>query len=639
MINAQRLQESRMFICRFLTCFFFANVIIFWIVGAGYLNAILTNAALFNNSMVAADSLIGKSFVVIFAVVNYLSYLMFLALIPGIFVYFISFFIPNRRFIFLISIFMASIAVIALLVDSRVFSLFKFHLNETLIRFVFSPQWREVFDFSNLEILLIAVFIVLILIIESGLAWFVYKKMVFFISVKFLKNIAYFWISCMVFSYLTLIITISKTNNLLSQQIPNLPLFTQIVSYTIPDPNGQEIIRRYSETNFTSPNYPDKPLHYPQHLMHCQKPTKPYNIFFIMVDSLRFDSIQEKFMPNVASFAATAWQFNHHLSGGNATQAGLFSLFYSISSNYWTATISQKIRPVFFDLLERFGYHMEIIWSSELTNPPFDKNVFLQIKNIKENVTNEHDSGAWDRETTQQAILFLKSNKNKKEPFFLHLFYDAPHGFCGFQSYPTPFEPFKNHCSRLIFSNNSDPAPFYNRYLNSVKFVDGEIGKVLDAIKEGGYLENSIIVFTSDHGQEFNDNHQNYWGHSSNFTDAEVKVPMLLYWPHESAKQFDHLTSSYDVIPSLLTRLFGCSNPMSDYSLGQNLWESAGRLPFLLAGSYINMAIIEPDRLTTLETSGRIVITDKKAAPLPKATPRPHIMEAALVLLRKYFSG
>jgi len=159
----------------------------------------------------------------------------------------------------------------------------------------------------------------------------------------------------------------------------------------------------------------------------------------------------------------------------------------------------------------------------------------------------------------------------------------------------------------------------------------------LKSIEKQGYLKNSIVIFTSDHGQEFNDNRQNYWGHAGNFTKAQVQVPFVIYWPGEKPNKISYLTSGYDLVPTLLKRLFACKNPTADYSIGQHLWARDERLPFVLAGSYVNMGLIEPDRLTTLETSGSINITDTKAAPLANAKPRINTIKQALGLMRRYF--
>lgn len=103
------------------------------------------------------------------------------------------------------------------------------------------------------------------------------------------------------------------------------------------------------------------------------------------------------------------------------------------------------------------------------------------------------------------------------------------------------------------------------------------------------------------------------------------------------ARRFDYLTSSYDIVPTLLQLVFACKNPISDYSIGYNLLIEGNRAPFLLVGSYINMGIFEADRATALETSGRITITGLKAEPLDGAAPRMDIVTRALDLMRRYY--
>ena len=60
-------------------------------------------------------------------------------------------------------------------------------------------------------------------------------------------------------------------------------------------------------------------------------------------------------MPNVMAFAEQHSMFSNHVSGGNATQPGLFSIFYSIPGSYWTAAMSQEKSPVLMELLAQYG--------------------------------------------------------------------------------------------------------------------------------------------------------------------------------------------------------------------------------------------------------------------------------------------
>lgn len=561
--------------------------------------------------------------------------MMALAFIPGLFILLFAYLVPRKRFIWSLSVATATLSLMLLIINNCVFSLFKFHLSMPILNLVFNGQWYDVFDFSAREMEIAFAVFVLICALELYIAFLVWHKII--LTEQFLigRTIVVFWLGGFLFSYFTLLHSIDKNNNLFSQQTPNLPFYNQLIVYLIPDKNAADILYRYGEDHFYQPIFSNDHLNYPLHAMSCDKPENPPNIILIMIDSLRFDSVHPRYMPNLAEFAEQSWQFKKYLSGGNSTQPGLFSLFYSIPSNYWTAALEQNISPILTQLLLKYSYAMRVIWSSEMINPPFDKTIYRGISDRDLFTASGDDIGNRDRFVTEEAIKFL-ANKNQ-HPFFLNLFYDAPHGYCREQSFSAPYQPAIKECSRIAMTNEVDPIPYYNRYLNTVHFIDGELAKLLASIKKEGYLNNSIILITSDHGQEFNDNKQNYWGHAGNFTDAQVQVPLIIHWPGQSPRVIDYLTSSYDVVPTLLQRIFNCQNPLIDYSIGQDLLEVNNRLPFVLTGSYSNIGLIESDRLTTLRTSGGVVITNVRGESLPNAKPRNSSLKKALELMRLYY--
>ena len=114
-------------------------------------------------------------------------------------------------------------------------------------------------------------------------------------------------------------------------------------------------------------------------------------------------------------------------------------------------------------------------------------------------------------------------------------------------------------------------------------------------------------------------------------------MPLIIHWPGEPARIIEYVTTHYDVLPTLLQKHFLSKNPVSDYSIGQNLLKNEGRRPYVLAGSYVGMGIIEQDRLTNLLSSGDIQMTDLNAKPLVDADPRLPVLEDALHLMRAYF--
>ncbi|RUR18110.1 DUF3413 domain-containing protein [Legionella sp. km535] len=629
--------QNKRLILRFVGWFFLINSVLFWVIGSLYLKKILLSPTLFANFLADYSTFSGKILVVCFAVVNYLTYMMALAFIPALFIGIFAYIIPAKRFIWFLSACIATLSLILLIINNCVFSMFKFHLNTDIFNLFFNGQWHDVFDFSRSELKLSIIVLCLVWVIEVVIAYFVWNKII--VTDKFLcgRTIALFWLGGFLFSYFTLLQSVDRNNNLFSQQTPNLPFYNQLIVYLIPDKNAEALLDRYGEGHFYQPIFSNDPLNYPLHPLQCSRPENPPNIIWIMVDSLRFDSLKPQYMPNLMAFAERSWQFKRHLSGGNSTQPGLFSLFYSIPSSYWTAALEQNIPPVLIQLLLKYSYMLRVVWSSEMVIPPFDKTIYLGISNINLYGASGDDIGNKDRYVTEEALQFL-SDKDLKQPFFLNLFYDAPHGYCRDQSFPAPYQPAISECSRIAMTNDVDPIPYYNRYLNSVRFIDGELAKILTLLEEQGYLKNSIVLVTSDHGQEFNDNNLNYWGHAGNFTDVQVHVPLILYWPEQSPRVIQYETSSYDVVPTLLKRAFDCQNPIIDYSIGQDLLDEHNRLPFVISGSYSNMALIEPDRQTTLRTSGGALITNVRGEPIPNAKPRMPILKKALELMRLYYS-
>ena len=105
-------------------------------------------------------------------------------------------------------------------------------------------------------------------------------------------------------------------------------------------------------------------------------------------------------------------------------------------------------------------------------------------------------------------------------------------------------------------------------YLANVTMIDGKIGEILSALEEKDYLKNSIVVFTSDHGDCMTDH-----GHSQKWTmyDAVTKVPMIVWAPDGrfgGHREINDLVHQMDIGPTLMD-LAGIAKPepMSAHTL------------------------------------------------------------------------
>ena len=85
-----------------------------------------------------------------------------------------------------------------------------------------------------------------------------------------------------------------------------------------------------------------------------------------------------------------------------------------------------------------------------------------------------------------------------------------------------------------------------------VKLIDDCVGKMLDALREKGILDNTIVVFTSDHGEYLGEH--GLMGKNQLYETA-YRVPMLIRWPEKIAAgtRIDRMVGSVDFMPTILT--------------------------------------------------------------------------------------
>lgn len=88
-------------------------------------------------------------------------------------------------------------------------------------------------------------------------------------------------------------------------------------------------------------------------------------------------------------------------------------------------------------------------------------------------------------------------------------------------------------------------------YLANVTMIDEKVGEIMEALETNGYLENSIIVFTSDHGDCLTDH-----GHSQKWTmyDQVTRVPLIVWAPQRfgGGKKVNELCQLMDLGPTIL---------------------------------------------------------------------------------------
>jgi len=191
-----------------------------------------------------------------------------------------------------------------------------------------------------------------------------------------------------------------------------------------------------------------------------------------------------------------------------------------------------------------------------------------------------HDPHVWSvGHETDKAIEFLR-NKNgerkKDAPFFLTIAYNPPHS--PYESLDDcmeeDYELYRDmEYDQLYVRPNADTtiwkAGAIRYYFANVTGVDREFGRLLDELKRLGLDDNTIVVFTSDHGETMcsqgTDDPKN-----SIYTES-FNVPFLIRYPEKIRPRVDStLFSTVDIMPTLLS-LAGLQDNIPESAEGRDL--------------------------------------------------------------------
>jgi len=379
----------------------------------------------------------------------------------------------------------------------------------------------------------------------------------------------------------------------------------------------------------------DSALKYPLETIKCPSKSAKMNLLLIIIDSWRFDALTPEIAPNLWRLSKDSWRFDNHFSSGNATRFGIFGLFYGLHGTYWHSILAEEKSPVLMREFEKRQYKMGVFASAALINPEFDRTVFSDIRNKIELRQTGGGSVANDRIISEKMINFIASTP-KASPFFGFMFFDSPH-VAGHPDETAPFQPELKEVNHLTLNNSTDPVPYVNRYKNAVYYNDMLIGQVLEQLKKSNLLDNTVIVITGDHGEEFNDLKMNYWGHVGNFARYQTQTPLVIHWPGKTPAIYTHTTSHLDIAPTLMKDMFSCETDPSKFSNGRSLLDKSPR-PYVLISSWDTFSTNEPDRITVVQKSGEMDILDTAYKPIQGAKIRPEISKSAMEGMGRFYA-
>jgi len=191
------------------------------------------------------------------------------------------------------------------------------------------------------------------------------------------------------------------------------------------------------------------------------------------------------------------WHLGDH-KGRYPTDQG-FDEFWGIAKSWDGGLITQ--RPNFIPKAE----DMEFILSGTKGKP------------IEEGVIFDTDTGPFmDRNIADHSIEFINRMSQEKKPFFLYAAVSAVH-------LPVFCDP--------DFVDKSGAGLIGD----AMMAIDFHVGRILDAIDAAGIADNTIVIFTSDDGPEFQDPYRGtagpWSGNYGTAMEGSLRVPFLMRWP------------------------------------------------------------------------------------------------------------
>jgi arylsulfatase A-like enzyme len=153
---------------------------------------------------------------------------------------------------------------------------------------------------------------------------------------------------------------------------------------------------------------------------------------------------------------------------------------------------------------------------------------------------------------TDAGIRYISEQRDN--PFFLFLSYLEPHHQNHVDDYPPPVGYRERYTGRWIpgdlAAQGGSSARHLGGYFGMVKRLDEALGRLLDALRSMEILDNTIILFTSDHGNHFKTRNSEY---KRSCHEASIRIPMILRGPRfEGGGRITDLVNLVDMPPTLL---------------------------------------------------------------------------------------
>lgn len=276
----------------------------------------------------------------------------------------------------------------------------------------------------------------------------------------------------------------------------------------------------------------------------ARKPSGPFNVVLLLIDSLRADmpwaGYPREIAPNLSALEPTCTSYTRGYS----------------TSSYTAKSVAAALSGKYPSMLKRSGYFFTKYPESNLFFPEL-----LQKAGVHTMATHGHmymrkgnnglDQGFadWrivdgltfdaqtDNHVTSQKMTPLAIEQlaaaPKDKPFFMYLHYMDPH------------DVYQQHKESPAFGKKTR-----DRYDSEVFYTDLWVGKLLSHMREQPWWKNTVLIVSADHGEAFGEHNQ--YRHAFELWESLVHVPLMFCGPGIAARHIETPRSSIDFAPTIL---------------------------------------------------------------------------------------
>lgn len=497
------------------------------------------------------------------SIIGHFSFLVFATYLLILFP--LTFIVGSQRLMRFLSVILATAGMTLLLIDSEVFTRFHLHLNPIVWQLVINPDENEMARDWQLMFISVPVILLLELVFAT---WSWQKLRSLTRRRRFARPLAAFLFIAFIASHVVYIWADANFYRPITMQRANLPLSYPMTARRFLEKHGLLDAQEYQRRLIEQGNPDAVSVQYPLSELRYRDMGTGQNVLLITVDGLNYSRF-EKQMPALAGFAEQNISFTRHMSSGNTTDNGIFGLFYGISPSYMDGILSTRTPAALITALNQQGYQLGLFSSDGFTSPLYRQALLSDFSMLSVRTQS-------DEQTATQWINWLGRYAQEDNRWFSWVSFNGTN------------------------IDDSNQQAFARKYSRAAGNVDDQINRVLNALRDSGKLDNTVVIITAGRGIPLSEEEETFdWSH------GHLQVPLVIHWPGTPAQRINALTDHTDLMTTLMQRLLHVSTPASEYSQGQDLFNPQRRHYWVTAADNDTLAITTPKKTLVLNNNGK----------------------------------